>query len=206
MVEALLGRSLTHPHIVTVYALGVSEQEVRAGLEVDPEVACMSWLPHALNRTPSARPDCHLCALTPWLCCPASCACRRLAPIMCTSKCGSCRVRLGPQVMIRTPAWLPGVFASCQALLPAIAASTSGSGSRVRCTHQVETLHCAPHDPAEYCNRGSLLDAIDRGVLHAKTGEGGPNLQAIVACAQEVAGELSALCLCCCAAFPGGRR
>ena len=45
--------------------------------------------------------------------------------------------------------------------IPTIAASTSGSGSRVRCTHQVETLHCAPHDPAEYCNRGSLLDAIE---------------------------------------------
>lgn len=77
----------------------------------------------------------------------------------------------------------------------------------MRRTQQVETLHCAPQHgllhPAEYCNRGSLLDAIDRGVLHVKAGAGGPNLQAIVACAQEVAGELSMLGLCCCAAPPG---
>lgn len=49
---------------------------------------------------------------------------------------------------------------------------------------------------AEYCNRGSLLDAIDRGVLHLQAGAGGPNLPAIVACALEVAGEAS-----CCVTF-----
>ncbi|PRW44843.1 prolyl endopeptidase-like isoform A [Chlorella sorokiniana] len=84
VVEALLGRSLTHPHIVTVYAHGVSEEEA--------------------------------------------------------TRCN----RIYQQVWI----------------------------------------------VQEYCNRGSLLDAIDRGTLHMRAGAGGPNLSAIVACAQEVAGAL----------------
>lgn len=39
----------------------------------------------------------------------------------------------------------------------------------------------------EYCNRGSLLDAIDRGILQLPGG-GGPDLEALVAMAQEIAG------------------
>lgn len=68
---------------------------------------------------PAARAASHLCALMPLPCCAALSTCRRLVPTACTSKCGSCRVRLGAQVMTRFLAWLPGELASCQASLPA---------------------------------------------------------------------------------------
>jgi len=58
--------------------------------------------------------------------------------------------------------------------------------------HAVQTYLPQP-PPAEYCNRGSLLDAVDRGTLHLQAGAGGPNLPAIVACAQEVAGKAGCL-------------
>ena len=40
----------------------------------------------------------------------------------------------------------------------------------------------------EYCSRGDLLAAIDRGLLHHGGGAGGVNLPALLAAAQEIAG------------------
>lgn len=82
-MEALLGRSLTHPHIVTVYAHGVSEEEVswrHNGWLLTPseiKVARRAWRtaglgPGALKPATASRlqphPDLpcrrrHLCAL-----------------------------------------------------------------------------------------------------------------------------------------------
>jgi len=48
VVEALLGRSLTHPHIVTVYAHGVSEREVsRLGAGGVTCAECPPQLPYS---------------------------------------------------------------------------------------------------------------------------------------------------------------
>lgn len=150
VVEALLARSLSHPHIVTTFSHGMSAMEV-GGAAAAAAAADVPLLRPLLRSSVGAG----FRANAAW---PALCA---------QTGCGACFV--AAMTFLTTP---PSFFLQVR---------------------EMARRHSQVWIVQEFCNRGSLLDAIDKGSLHLA--DEGPNMQAILLSAQEIAGELARLSL-----------
>jgi serine/threonine protein kinase len=150
VVEALLARSLSHPHIVTTFSHGMSAMEVGGAAAAA-----------AAADVPLLRP---LLRFLCWCWLPRQC-------------CLACAVR-------SNRLWC---LLCCGHDLPH---HPSLLFLQVR---EMARRHSQVWIVQEFCNRGSLLDAIDKGSLHLA--DEGPNMQAILLSAQEIAGELARLSL-----------
>lgn len=140
MLEALLARTLTHPHVVPTFCHGVSEKKARGG-----GGGRLGW-----GRRTGAQGLVHEVCLE-----------RALAAGGLPTRCPLC----------------------CTVPLPPALPQVDATGK----------VHEQVWIVQEFCNRGDLLEAIDRGFLHHGGGAGGPNLAAIAMTALEVAGALAYL-------------
>lgn len=130
LLEALLSRSLAHPHIVTTYAHAVSTKQVGAG------VSRGCWFST-------------------------------------------------PELMDSVAPYIPSDLSDPRPFPPLTRFSRPAALHPAQCLGSCEWRQ-AVWIVQEYCSRGSLKEAVDKGWLSLP--EGGPNLPAVLTSAMEIAG------------------